>query len=65
MKSLRGTTQTLTCGIDTWQSTSKVNDERPNRASMTNFAGFIKLEDQICKLNYRGTKSKIRDKLKD
>ena len=26
---------------------------------------FIKLRDQICELNYRGTKSKIGDKLED
>ena len=28
--------------IDTWQSTSEVNDQRPNRASRTNFAGIYK-----------------------
>jgi len=27
--------------------------------------GFIKLEDQICELNYRGTKCKIENKLGD
>ena len=27
--------------------------------------GFIKLEDQICELNYKGTKSVIKDKVGD
>jgi len=63
IKPLQETTQTLTCGIDTWQSTSEVNGQHPNRTSRTNFAGFIKLGDQICELNYRGTKSKIENKL--
>jgi len=33
---------TLTYGSHTWQSTSEVNDQRPNRASMKNFAGIYK-----------------------
>ena len=44
---------------------SEINDQCPNRASKTNFVGFIKLRDQICELNYRETKSKIGDKLGD
>ena len=51
MKSLQGITQALTChwhvavthGIDTWQSTSKVNGQRPNRAFYTNFAEIYKI----------------------
>ncbi|KAL5170483.1 hypothetical protein HKD37_11G032187 [Glycine soja] len=65
MKCLQETTQTLTHDIDTWQSTFEVNGQRLNRASWTNFAGIYKIGDQICELNYRGTKSKIRDKLGD
>ena len=65
MKLLQGTTQTLTRVIDMWQSTSEVNGQRPNRAFRTNFAGIYKTGDQICELNYRGTKSKIRDKVED
>jgi len=30
MKFLQGTTQTLTCSIDTWQSTSEVNGHSVN-----------------------------------
>ena len=59
MKPLQGTTQTLTRVIDTWQSTSEVNGQRPILQE------FIKLGDQICELNYRETKSKIRDKLEN
>jgi len=33
---------TLTHDIDTWQSMSEVNGQRPNRASRTNFAGIYK-----------------------
>ena len=42
MKHLQGTTQTLTRGIDMWQSTFEVNGQRPNRASRTNFVGIYK-----------------------
>ena len=44
MKSLQGTTQMLTRGIDTWQSTSEVNGQRPNRAFRINFAMIYKTE---------------------
>ena len=44
MKALQGTTQALTRGIDTWQSTSKVNDQRPNQTFRINFAGIYKTE---------------------
>ena len=43
MKYLHETTQTLTRGIDTWQSTFEVNGQRSNRASRTNFAGMYKI----------------------
>ena len=65
MKLLQETTQTLTRGSHTWQSTSEVNGQRPNRVFRTNFVGFIKLGDQIYELNYRGTRSEIKDKLRD
>ena len=32
----------LTRGIDTWQSTSEVNGQRPNRTSRINFVGIYK-----------------------
>jgi len=38
-----GTTQTLTCDINTWHSTSEVNSQRPNRAFRINFAGIYKI----------------------
>ena len=44
-------------------STSEVNGQRPNRASRINFVEIYKIGNQICELNYRGTKFKIRDKL--
>ena len=78
MKHLQKTTQTLTRVIDTWQShvaltrdshtwqsTSEVNGQRLNRTSKTNFAGIYKTEDQICELNYGGTKFVIGDKVED
>ncbi|KAH1245923.1 hypothetical protein GmHk_06G016127 [Glycine max] len=65
MKSLQGTIQTLTRGIDMWQSTSEINSQRPNRSSRINFTGIYKTRDQICELNYRGTKFKIKDKVRD
>ena len=34
---------TVTRDIDTWQSTSEVNSQRPNQASKTNFAGIYKI----------------------
>ena len=49
----------------TRDSTSEVNGQHPNRTSKTNFAGIYKTGDQICELNYRGTKSEIGDKLGD
>ena len=58
MKHLHGTTQTLTHSIDMWQLTSEVSDQRPNRASRINFTGIYKTGDQICELNYMGTKFK-------
>ena len=33
----------LTRGIDTWQSMSEINGQRPNRASWTSFAGIYKI----------------------
>ena len=33
----------LTHDIDTWQSTSEVNGQRPNRTSRTNFAEIYKI----------------------
>ena len=65
MKCLQETTQTLTHDIDTWQSTFEVNGQRLNRASWTNFAGIYKIGDQICELNYRGTKSIIGEKMRN
>ena len=65
MKPLQGITLTLTRGIDTWQSTSEVNGQHPNRACRTNFVGIYKTGDQICELNYRGIKFEIGDKLVD
>ena len=68
MKPLHGTTQTLTRGIDTLTRGSQrlrltVNIEIGLPRSI--LQGFIKLEDQICELNYRGSKSEIRDKVGD
>jgi len=65
MKPPQGTTQTLTHGIDTWQSMFEVNGQRPNRTSETNFTGIYKTGGQIYELNYRGTKSVIGDKVGD
>ena len=42
MKHLQGTTQTLTCGIDMWQSHVTHDSQRPNRTSKTNFTGIYK-----------------------
>ena len=65
MKHLQGTIQTLACVIDTWQSTSEVNGQCPNWTFRTNFAGIYKIGDQICELNYRGTKSIIGEKMRN
>jgi len=62
MKSLYEITHTLTHGIDTWQSTSKVNGQRSNRVFRTNFVGIYKTEDQIGELNYMGPNPKLEIK---
>jgi len=46
-----------------WHVTLTRESLIPNRTFRTNFAGIYKIGDQICELNYRETKSKIRDKL--
>jgi len=61
MKSLQGTIQTLTRGSQRLRLTVNVQIGLPGSI----LQGFIKLGDQICELNYRGTKSEIEDKLKD
>ena len=43
-ESLRRWHVAVTRGIDTWQSTSEVNGQRPNRASRNNFVGIYKIE---------------------
>ena len=67
MKPLQVTTQTLTRGMTrgshTWQSTSEVNGQCPNLAEF--IKGFIKLRNQMCELNYKGTKIEIGVKLGD
>jgi len=74
MKPLQGTTQTLTRGIDMWQSHVTLTRGSHSLRLMVNvqieltrpiLQGFIKLGDQIYKLNYRRTKSKIENKLGD
>ena len=47
------------------QSTLLLNGQRPIDASQTNIAKFYKTGDQICELNYWGTKCEIRDKVRD
>ena len=49
--------------IHTWHWYVAVNVQIGLSGSI--LPGFIKLEDQICKLNYRGAKSLIGDKLID
>jgi len=61
MKSLQETTQTLTRGSQCVRLMVNVQIGLPGPI----LQGFIKLEDQICELNYRGTKSEIKDKLED
>ena len=51
----------LTCGNQRLRLTVNVQIGLPGPI----LQGFIKLRDQICELNYRGTKSEIGDKLKD
>ena len=60
--------------IDTWHWHVTVTRDRQRLKLTVNIQiglprpilqKFIKLENQICKLNYRGTKSKIEDKLED
>ena len=72
MKFLQETTQTLICGIDTRQSHVTLTHDSQRLRLTVNvqiglpepiLQGFIKLEDQICELNYRGTKFEIEDKL--
>ena len=61
MKHLQETTQTLTRGNQRLRLTVNVQIRLPGPI----LHGFIKLGDQICELNYRGTKFKIGDKLGD
>ena len=61
MKPLHGTTQTLTRGSQRLRLTVNIEIGLPRSI----LQGFIKLEDQICELNYRGSKSEIRDKVGD
>jgi len=61
MKLLKEITQTLTRDSQRLKLTVNVQIELPGPV----LQGFIKLGDQICELNYRGTKSKIGDKLGD
>ena len=65
MKTPQGTTQTLTHGINMWQSTFEVNGQRPNRTSKTNCTGIYKTGGQIYELNYKRTKIEIRVKLEN
>jgi len=74
MKPLQGTTQTLTRVIDMWQSHMALTCGSQRLRLTINvqigllrsiLQGFIKLGDQICELNYRGTKSIIEDKMED
>jgi len=55
----------VTRGIDTWQSTLRLTVNVQIGLSGPILQGFIKLRDQICELNYRGTKSVIGDKVGD
>lgn len=61
MKPLRGTTQTLTRGSQRLRLTVNVQIGLPGPILQE----FIKLEDQIYELNYRGTKFVIGDKVRD
>ena len=61
MKHLQGTTQTLTRGSQRLGLMVNIQIWLPGPI----LQGFIKLEDQICELNYKGTKSEIGDKLGD
>ena len=64
----------LILGIDMWQSHMTLTRGSQRLRLTVNIQiglpgpilqGFIKLRDQICELNYRGTKSEIEDKLGD
>ena len=59
MKHLQETTQALTRDSQRLRLTVNVQIGLPGPISQ----GFIKLEDQIYELNYRGTKSIIEDKV--
>ena len=61
MKSLQGTTQALTRGSQRLRLTVNVQIGLPGSI----LQGFIKPRDQICELNYRGTKPEIGDKVED
>jgi len=72
MKPLQGTTQTLTRVIDTWQSHMILTCGSQRLRLTVNvqiglpgliLQRFIKPGDQIYELNYRGTKSEIKDKI--
>ena len=75
MKFLHGTTQTLTCVIGTWQSyVTLTRNNQCLKLTVNVQIGLIgpilqgftyKIGDQICELNYRKTKSIIRDKVGD
>ena len=58
MKLLQGTTQTLTHDSQCLRLTVNVQIGLLGPI----LQGFIKLGNQICELNYRGTKSEIGDK---
>jgi len=51
--------------VDMWQSTSLFNGQCPIETSGTNIAGFYKIGDQICELNYRWIKCEIGAKVED
>ena len=59
MCELQETTQALTRGSQRLRLTVNVQIGLPRPI----LQGFIKLKDQICELNYRGTKSEIKDKV--
>ena len=72
MKHLQGTTQTLTRVIDTWQSHMTLTCGSQRLRLTVNvqiglpgpiLQEFIKLRNQICKLNYKRTKYVIEDKV--
>ena len=61
MKLLQKTTQTLTHDNQDLRLTINIQIELPGLI----LQGFIKLRNQICKLNYKRTKSVIEDKMRN